>query len=509
MPGQSFEDMWDQGRDELIQIAAERLPDILDFQDFPVKCPANIAMLKGEVILSGKQLITAYIVANYELSFKEWSSHPEKHPKVTYELSGFIRLAPTFFGCGLLGVSRNMLQLYHRLSTLQGSTDPVLLQGETGTGKELVARSLHKQSISSGRQDVFNAINLATIPEQTAESELFGHEAREFTGVPKQKKGLVESSNGGTLFLDEINSAPWSIQTKLLRFLNDGVFRRLGGTKDLKSDCYLITASNQDLQSLITEGKFREDFYWRIAQHEIYLNPLRLHFCDIPLLLWHWYKDNDPTSQISWGVLIDMIYSRWQGNVRGLHQFFNTLLLDAKYPRGPLYTDVVLPRDAPSPDKHFLPPYDQLIHVSEWMALRARHINVQDLLNVNISKLLNDVRNCFGNTKSPEGAILDEQTYRWTIIHFPPQPTTKSEHHELPPDPLVHLRKYAGDGSMSLEDVMRDYISLIVNVLHGQGRNKKDSANILGIGTDTLSRKMKEIGITNPWRRESKHNNPR
>ncbi len=183
---------------------------------------------------------------------------------------------------GILGSSAQMRGVFALLRKVAPTSAPVLLLGESGTGKELAALAIHRRS--SRKDAPFVPINCNAIPENLLESELFGHEKGSFTGAHASRQGLVESAEGGTLFLDEIGELPAVIQVKMLRFLQERTFQRVGGRKDLKSDARIVAATNADLKQLMSEGKFREDLFFRLSVVAILLPPLRERGDDIGLL---------------------------------------------------------------------------------------------------------------------------------------------------------------------------------------------------------------------------------
>lgn len=182
----------------------------------------------------------------------------------------------------LMGESEAIAALRDRIAQVAPTEASVLIRGESGTGKELVARAIHQQSRHAGREMV--VVNCAALPEPLAESELFGHERGAFTGAVALKKGKFEFADQSTLFLDEIGDLDLIIQAKLLRFLQDGSYQRVGGQQNLRSRIRLISATNKELQSVIAAGSFRSDLYYRINVVQIDLPPLREHAEDIPLL---------------------------------------------------------------------------------------------------------------------------------------------------------------------------------------------------------------------------------
>ncbi len=221
----------------------------------------------------------------------------------------------------LIGKSPAMQEVFRRLRLAAQSDVTVLLTGESGTGKELAARAIHALS---GRKDKpFFAINCSAIPETLLESELFGHVKGAFTGAIRDKIGVFQATDGGTLFLDEIGDTSPLLQLKLLRVLQENEIRRVGDDRAINVDVRLITATNRNLQLLMTDGTLREDFYYRIHVFEITLPPLRERRVDIPLLVNHFMKNNATIFQrditeIAQDALQRIQEYRWPGNVREL-----------------------------------------------------------------------------------------------------------------------------------------------------------------------------------------------
>jgi two-component system NtrC family response regulator len=183
---------------------------------------------------------------------------------------------------GMLGTSSKTQEMFSAVRKVATTEAPVLLLGESGTGKEMVAQALHSRS--ARRAGPFVAINCAAIPDTLLESELFGHEKGAFTGAHVQRKGRIETANGGTLFLDEIGELPALLQVKLLRFLQEQKLSRVGGREEIQTDVRVIAATNADLKSQISEGKFREDLFYRLAVVTINLPPLRERGDDVKLI---------------------------------------------------------------------------------------------------------------------------------------------------------------------------------------------------------------------------------
>jgi len=220
----------------------------------------------------------------------------------------------------IVGRSERMQQIYRLIEKVAPYPSPVLVLGETGTGKELVARETHR--MSAHHAGPFIAVNCGAIPENLLESELFGYEKGAFTGAAAQKKGWLELAEGGTLFLDEIGELPLSLQVKLLRFLQEREIQRVGGTKTIRVDVRLIAATNRDLKGEIQAHRFREDLYYRIRVIEIHLPPLRERHGDIPELtayfLQKFSRELHKKLEMASEALDLLSLYPWPGNVREL-----------------------------------------------------------------------------------------------------------------------------------------------------------------------------------------------
>ena len=223
--------------------------------------------------------------------------------------------------CNIIGRSEPMLDLFKMIETIAKTTSTVLITGESGTGKDLVARAVHYNSLR--RERPFVALNCGGLPETLLESELFGHMRGAFTGADSNKKGLVEVAEHGTIFLDEIGEMNQAMQVKLLRVLLDRRFRRLGGTEEVQADIRVIAATNQDLQKMVAEGRFREDLYYRINVIQVHLPPLRDRREDVPLLADHFLEKYTKAAGkqvrgISHEAQELLAEYAWPGNVREL-----------------------------------------------------------------------------------------------------------------------------------------------------------------------------------------------
>lgn len=230
----------------------------------------------------------------------------------------------------IIGKSQTMQSLFSQAKRAANSSVSMLITGDTGTGKEVLAKAIHK--MGPREKKPFVPVNCAAIQSTMLESELFGHEAGAFTGAQKRKRGLMEVADEGILFLDEISSMPVDMQAKLLRSLEDHVIRRVGGTNEIKVDVQIIAATNRDISKLIKDGLFREDLYYRLKVVDLHLPPLRERKEDIPEYVGQFIRDNN----LSMGLNINDITTRamealmshdWPGNIRELRNVIERAML--------------------------------------------------------------------------------------------------------------------------------------------------------------------------------------
>jgi two-component system, NtrC family, nitrogen regulation response regulator NtrX len=245
----------------------------------------------------------------------------------------------------IIGTSEGIRILREQIATAAPSTGRVLIQGENGSGKELVARAVH--ALSARCEGPFVEVNCAAIPEELIESELFGHEKGSFTGAVARRRGKFEGADGGTLFLDEIGDMSVKTQAKVLRVLEEQSFERVGGRDLVKVDVRVIAASNRDLQSLIALGHFREDLYYRLNVIPIEVPPLRTRKDDIPLLVDHFIavfcaENGKRTKTLDGEALAYFLAYDWPGNVRELRNMVERLVIMTA-------GDVITPDDLPVP----------------------------------------------------------------------------------------------------------------------------------------------------------------
>jgi len=236
---------------------------------------------------------------------------------------------------GLIGTSAPMREVLEMIRLVADSSATVLIQGESGTGKELVAKTIHLTSYR--REKPFVVVDCGSLPETLLESELFGHVKGAFTGAHAFKRGLFEEADGGTIFLDEIGDTTATFQAKLLRVLQEGEVKPVGGTQPVKIDARVISATNKDLSELVKAKTFRQDLYYRLAVLPLYLPPLRERREDIPLLVEHFVagsckRHRQPIRTISPEVMQALIETSWPGNVRELQHYIERAVVTTTGP---------------------------------------------------------------------------------------------------------------------------------------------------------------------------------
>ena len=325
----------------------------------------------------------------------------------------------------IIGESASMQEVFRAIGKLSKTNATVLVQGESGTGKELIAKSLHK---NSPRYDMpFIALNMADIPKELVESELFGHEKGAFTGAVDRRIGRFEQANGGTLFLDEIGDMPLDSQTRLLRVLSNKEFYRVGGDKPIKVDVRIIAATHQNLGSLVSQKFFREDLYYRLNVIKIDVPPLRDRKEDIDALTKYFLKNHsdslDEELRVLSAEVMDIIEQyNWPGNVR------------------------------------------QLENICYWLALMT------PTQNVKVHDLPTEIKD-YEVTESPSSS-WEENFNTW-------------------------IRNVASTIDKDLLSVANAKLEkIIIKAALEQANGKKnESAVLLGLGRNTLAKKMKELGI--------------
>ncbi|MFC4625022.1 nitrogen regulation protein NR(I) [Daeguia caeni] len=338
----------------------------------------------------------------------------------------------------LIGRSPAMQEIYRVLARMMQTDLTMLVTGESGTGKELVARALHEYGRRS--KGPFVAINMAAIPRDLIESELFGHEKGAFTGAQNRSSGRFEQANGGTLFLDEIGDMPMEAQTRLLRVLQQGEYTTVGGRTPIKTDVRIVAATNKDLRQLIAQGLFREDLYYRLNVVPLRLPPLRERSEDVPDLARHFFKkaaeDGLPEKRISAAGLELMRRYPWPGNVRELENLIRRLA--ALYPQEEISAEII---EA-------------------------------------------ELRSEFEQSAAPAGApVTNENITISQAVELNMQRYFASFGSELPPPGLYHR-------------VLAEMeYPLILACLTATRGNQIKAADLLGVNRNTLRKKIRELGV--------------
>ncbi len=335
----------------------------------------------------------------------------------------------------LIGRSPAMQDIYRSLARLMGTDLTVMIVGESGTGKELVARALH--TLGKRRHGPFVAINMAAIPRELVESELFGHEKGAFTGATQRNAGRFEQAEGGTLFLDEIGDMPPEAQTRLLRVLQEGEYTRVGGRNAIRANVRIVAATHHDLRRLIRQGQFREDLFYRLNVVPIRLPPLRERTEDIPELVRHFLAAAEaeglPAKTIDPLAMDRLKAYRWPGNVRELENLVRRLAA---------------------------------LHAEETIGVDA------------IEAELADATVAPGENAEDKSGSLSQSVERHLAAYF------SAHGGGLPP---------AGLYDRVLQEIERPLIALTLKATRG---NQVRAADLLGLNRNTLRKKIRDLHVT-------------
>lgn len=355
--------------------------------------------------------------------------------------NGNIKPADDTENMPLVGRSNAMQEVYRILARLMQTDLTLMVTGESGTGKELVARALH--DYGKRRDAPFVAINMAAIPKDLIESELFGHEKGAFTGAHSRSSGNFEQAEGGTLFLDEIGDMPMEAQTRLLRVLQQGEYTRVGGRIPIRSDVRIIAATNKNLNELIKKGLFREDLYYRLNVVPLRIPPLRERTDDIPDLVRHFIQkaelDGLGVKSFENDALVALSEHLWPGNVRELENLIRRLL--ALYPQETITRQVI--------------EHELLVDKGTAGAIAS---------SADISTMLRDA------------------TERYVQNHFSEHGADNADNSEIPTglyQQILHEVEYP----------------LIISTLAATGGNQIKAAELLGLNRNTLRKKIKDLDI--------------
>jgi two-component system nitrogen regulation response regulator GlnG len=337
-------------------------------------------------------------------------------------------------GLPLIGRSAAMQEIYRVIARLTQTDLTVMIMGESGTGKELVALALH--DYGKRRHGTFVAVNMAAIPKELVESELFGHERGAFTGATNRGTGRFEQAEGGTLFLDEIGDMPLEAQTRLLRVLQQGEYTTVGGRTPIKTNVRIIAATNRDLRQLIQQGLFREDLYYRLNVVPLRLPPLRERVEDIPDLVRHFLRKAEdeglPAKHLDAEALDILRHHRWPGNVRELENLIRRLAV--------LHSGETIPASA----------------IAAELKEPAKTSSFDD---------------------GEEPVSLSAAVERHLTKYF-------AEHGDRLPPPGLYDRV--------LQDIERPLLSICLAATRG---NQIRAAHLLGLNRNTLRKKIRDLGL--------------
>jgi two-component system nitrogen regulation response regulator GlnG len=366
----------------------------------------------------------------------------------------------------MLGQAPAMQDVFRAIGRLSQSNVTVMITGESGSGKELVARALHKHSPRASGP--FVAINTAAIPKDLLESELFGHERGAFTGAQTMRRGRFEQAEGGTLFLDEIGDMPFDLQTRLLRVLSDGHFYRVGGHNAVKAHVRVIAATHQDLEQRVREGVFREDLFHRLNVIRLRLPPLRERKEDVPMLTRHFLQQSaaqlgvEP-KRISDGALALLSAFNFPGNVRQLENVCHWLTVMAP-------AQVIEPKDLPPEVLGGVvqaSPVACALTASEVSPMAVAGPEITESLSVEPARMLDGVVAAAGGAPSWERGLEAEA-----------------------------LELLAADRHDVWDVLTRRFESkLILTALNNTRGRRIEAAQKLGIGRNTITRKIQELGL--------------
>ncbi|MBM3504722.1 MAG: nitrogen regulation protein NR(I) [Alphaproteobacteria bacterium] len=337
-------------------------------------------------------------------------------------------------GLPIVGRSAAMQDIYRAIARLTATDLTVLITGESGTGKELVARVLH--DFGKRRHGPFVALNMAAIPRELIESELFGHEKGAFTGAANRQVGRFEQAHGGTLFLDEIGDMPFEAQTRLLRVLQEGEFTTVGGRSPIRVDIRVIAATHRPLRSLVEQGLFRDDLFYRLNVVPLRVPPLRERLSDLPDLVRHFLRQSAPSEgmprRLTTDALEQLAAHRWPGNVRELENVIKRIV-------------VLSPAD----------PIDGETVARALSATDPQGAGATPEASANLSE------------------AVETQLARYFAAHGA----------QLPP---------AGLHERVLREIERPLLALALKATHG---NQLRAAELLGLNRNTLRKKLRELQI--------------
>jgi two-component system, NtrC family, nitrogen regulation response regulator GlnG len=407
----------------------------------------------------------------------------------------------------MLGQAPAMQDVFRAIGRLSQSQVTVLITGESGSGKELVARALHKHSPCA--DGPFVAINTAAIPKDLLESELFGHERGAFTGAQTQRRGRFEQAEGGTLFLDEIGDMPFDLQTRLLRVLSDGQFYRVGGHAAVKAHVRVIAATHQDLEKRVKEGGFREDLFHRLNVIRLRLPALRERHEDVPMLTRHFLLQSARQLGVEPKRIADSALARLEqfafpGNVRQLENICHWLTVMAP-------AQVISLQDLP-PEVLEAPMYQLPVRAEQSAAAVSAATQTAPIVSVPAPELVGGIHPAASapttasvgasaaTTMTGAAALAGAPSWSVPDAHATPGMVAVSTAHTWEQALEVEAQKLLAGGQPEVWDALtRRFESRLIRtaLLATHGR-RMEAAQRLGIGRNTITRKIQELGLDAP-----------
>src|SRR6266545_3991196 len=377
---------------------------------------------------------------------------------------------------GIIGESPAIQEVLVKIEQMAPVSSTVLIEGDSGTGKELVARAIH--DLSPRRAKPFIAVNSAAVPETLLESELFGHEKGAFTGAAERRLGRFELANGGTILLDEVGEMPASTQVKLLRVLEDRSFFRVGGTQPIQVDVRVTAATNKSLKESVELGRFRDDLFYRLNVLSVYLPPLRERRSDIPLLVRTFIAEFARTHDrnfhgIAPEALQILVDADWPGNVRQLKNLIESMVVLA--PEGEIRASDI-PSDIRERTRSL--PVRIPAPVRPESGAGSQELEFIFRTLVDLKMQLQDLRQRIEERPAERVEVI-EVGGGSEIDPLDPSPEA--------PGPVIYKP------GMTMSDVERAAIDAALRETHG---NRRKAAEILGIGERTLYRKLKEFALS-------------
>ena len=373
----------------------------------------------------------------------------------------------------ILGRSSGILRLRELALQVAVTDITVLITGETGSGKEVLARFIHERSRRAGKS--FIPVNCGAIPVGILESELFGHERGAFTGAVQSRKGYFESADHGSIFLDEIGEMPLETQVKFLRVIETGAFQRVGASETISSDTRIIAATNRNLHQAVADGNFREDLYYRLRSVELQIPPLRERGSDILLLAEHFIREFEQKHSIAFeGFSPDatemLLRYPWPGNVRELRNLIESLLI---LERGKQITTDILDRHLVQRSRH-----KSLVH--DPARTEKNELNIIYASIIQLRQEIGEVRQML------QQLLPSRQPSSQLLLPGPAEAVPEPYYQTAPPPPPEE------EQTVPLAELEKQSIASTLRRFEG---NKRKTAQTLGINERTLYRKIKEYGL--------------